>query len=197
MDFETLVFYHNTTWRHNSEDCEFNLLRCWNVKSRHINICLDRVGKIMATFPASHFNFNSWVTCHKHFSTSLVSIRPRYKSGRFASCHAFSYAFPLKLLMVHILRLPNPFGITKNSWLISTTQYVTTALFKFEGKGAVKLSMFLTRYYAMKTYWCTGIAPCILNLGTRWRCVVSFTPGLESPVPTWQEAGWAPDSVWT
>jgi hypothetical protein len=29
----------------------------------------------------------------------------------------------------------------------------------------------------MKTYWGSGgIAPRILDLGTRWRCVVSFTP---------------------
>jgi hypothetical protein len=34
----------------------------------------------------------------------------------------------------------------------------------------------LTEYYTMKAYWgseCT--APCILDLGTRWRWVVSFT----------------------
>jgi hypothetical protein len=29
----------------------------------------------------------------------------------------------------------------------------------------------------MKAYWGSGgIAPCILDLGTNWRCVVSFTP---------------------
>jgi hypothetical protein len=35
-----------------------------------------------------------------------------------------------------------------------------------------------------------SIAPHILTLGTRWRWVVSF-------VPAGQEAGWAPDTVWT
>jgi hypothetical protein len=34
----------------------------------------------------------------------------------------------------------------------------------------VKLSLGLTKHHAMKTYWWSGgIAPCILDLGTRWR----------------------------
>jgi hypothetical protein len=46
-----------------------------------------------------------------------------------------------------------------------------------------------------------GIAPP-LNLGTRWRWVVSFTPrqvypGKKPPVPTGQEAGWAPEPFLT
>jgi hypothetical protein len=41
----------------------------------------------------------------------------------------------------------------------------------------VKLSMCLTKHQAMKRYWASGgIAPRILDLGTRWRWVVSFTP---------------------
>jgi hypothetical protein len=49
----------------------------------------------------------------------------------------------------------------------------------------------------------TGIAPPILNLGTRRRRVVSFMlPSLSlskkvNPVPTGQEAGWEPQLVWT
>jgi hypothetical protein len=39
------------------------------------------------------------------------------------------------------------------------------------------LSLCLTKYHAMKTYWGSGgIAPRILDLGTRWRWMVSFTP---------------------
>jgi len=41
-----------------------------------------------------------------------------------------------------------------------------------KGKVKVNVKMFLslTEYHAMKTYWGRGgIAPCILNLGTRWR----------------------------
>jgi hypothetical protein len=34
----------------------------------------------------------------------------------------------------------------------------------------VKLSLFLTKHHAMKAYWGRrGIAPRILDLGTRWR----------------------------
>jgi hypothetical protein len=38
-------------------------------------------------------------------------------------------------------------------------------------------SLCLTKHHTMKTYWRSGgIAPLILDLGIRWRCVVSFTP---------------------
>jgi hypothetical protein len=40
----------------------------------------------------------------------------------------------------------------------------------------VKMSLCLTKHHAMRTYWGSGsIAPRILNLGTRWRWVVSLT----------------------
>jgi hypothetical protein len=43
--------------------------------------------------------------------------------------------------------------------------------------GKVKLSLCWTKHHAMKTYWWSGgIVPHILDLGTRWRWVVSFTP---------------------
>jgi hypothetical protein len=39
-----------------------------------------------------------------------------------------------------------------------------------ELKVKVKLSLFLTKHHAMKTYWGSGvIAPRIIVLGTRWR----------------------------
>jgi len=47
----------------------------------------------------------------------------------------------------------------------------------------------LLNYHAIKTYWVSGgIAPRILNLGTRWSWVVSFMPrplypGEEPSVP--------------
>jgi hypothetical protein len=44
-------------------------------------------------------------------------------------------------------------------------------------KVKVKLSCALTEYHTMKAYWGSrGIAPCILDLGTRWNLVISFTP---------------------
>jgi hypothetical protein len=44
-------------------------------------------------------------------------------------------------------------------------------------KVKVKLSLCLTKHHAMKTHWGSGgVAPRILDLGTRWRWVVSFTP---------------------
>jgi hypothetical protein len=44
-------------------------------------------------------------------------------------------------------------------------------------KVKVKLSLCLTKHHAMKAYWgSAGIAPRILDLGSRWRWVVNFTP---------------------
>jgi hypothetical protein len=44
-------------------------------------------------------------------------------------------------------------------------------------KVKLKLSLCLNKHHAMKTYWGNGgMAPLILDLGTRWRWVVSFTP---------------------
>jgi hypothetical protein len=44
-------------------------------------------------------------------------------------------------------------------------------------KVKVKLSLCLTKHHTMKAYWGSGrIGPHILNLGTRWRWMVSFTP---------------------
>jgi hypothetical protein len=59
-------------------------------------------------------------------------------------------------------------------------------------KVKVKLSLCLTKYHAMKTYWENGgIDPHILDLGTRWRWVVSFT--LRPLYPRER----APDTHWT
>jgi hypothetical protein len=45
-----------------------------------------------------------------------------------------------------------------------------------KGKGKVVPGLFLVEHHAMKTYCGSGgIASRILDLGTRWRCVVSFT----------------------
>jgi len=39
-----------------------------------------------------------------------------------------------------------------------------------------KFSLCLTDHHAMNLYWVSGgITPRILDLGTRWRCVFSFT----------------------
>jgi hypothetical protein len=43
-------------------------------------------------------------------------------------------------------------------------------------KVKVKLSLWLTKHHAMKTYWGSGgVALRIINIGTRWRRVASFT----------------------
>jgi len=72
-----------------------------------------------------------------------------------------------------------------------------------KGKVKVKLSLCLTKHHARKTYCGSGgIAPLILDLGTRWRWAVSFTarplyPRERALVLIGQEAGWAPEPFWT
>jgi hypothetical protein len=40
----------------------------------------------------------------------------------------------------------------------------------FAWKVKVKLSLYLTKHHTMKMYWESGgIAPCILDLSTKWR----------------------------
>jgi hypothetical protein len=54
---------------------------------------------------------------------------------------------------------------------------ITTIITTTTKTTKVKLSLCLTKHHAMKTYWGSGgIAPRILDLGTRWRSVISFTP---------------------
>jgi hypothetical protein len=54
---------------------------------------------------------------------------------------------------------------------------ITPSLSWDRWKVKVKLSLCLTKHHAIRTYWGSGgIAPRILDLGTRWRWVVSFTP---------------------
>jgi hypothetical protein len=55
------------------------------------------------------------------------------------------------------------------------------------------LLLCLTKHHAMKTYWWNGgIAPRILNLGTRWRWVVIFT--LQPLYPQWKSPRYPLDS---
>jgi hypothetical protein len=54
----------------------------------------------------------------------------------------------------------------------------------------LKLSLCLTKHHAMKTCWGSGgIVPGILDLGTRWRSVVSFTP---RPLYSQEKSPWYP-----
>jgi hypothetical protein len=48
-------------------------------------------------------------------------------------------------------------------------------ILRLKEKAKVKLSVCLTKRHAVKTSWSGGIAPCILDFGTRWRWVVSLT----------------------
>jgi hypothetical protein len=58
------------------------------------------------------------------------------------------------------------------------------------GKVKGKLSLCLTKHHATKAYWeSEGLAPLILDLGTRWNWVVSFTP---QPLYPKEKSTWYP-----
>jgi hypothetical protein len=67
----------------------------------------------------------------------------------------------------------------------------------------MNLSLCLSKHHAIKTYLSNGgVVPFILNLGARWRSVVTFTPRplfpeLRVPVSAAivYEAGWAQEPV--
>jgi hypothetical protein len=61
-------------------------------------------------------------------------------------------------------------------WLCPATLLYKSPNEYYYGRRFIDL-LCLTKRHAMKTYWGSGgIAPHILDLGIRWRWVVSFTP---------------------
>jgi hypothetical protein len=66
-----------------------------------------------------------------------------------------------------------------NAWARLTSPYhATSGCYEMLRKGKVVPVLFiLTEHHAIKAYWGSGgIDLRILDLGTRWRRVVSFTP---------------------
>jgi hypothetical protein len=61
-------------------------------------------------------------------------------------------------------------------WDESSRHMTVVSNLCLKGKINVKLSLCLTKYHAMNTYWGSGgISPPILNLNTRWKLVIKFT----------------------
>jgi hypothetical protein len=86
-------------------------------------------------------------------------------------------SFILRIIWKHKCIMPR-------SW---TLQYKYLRLVKGKGKFVPVL---LTEHHAIKAYWGNGgISPRILDLGTRWRWVVSFT---QRPLYTQGKSPWYP-----
>jgi hypothetical protein len=71
-------------------------------------------------------------------------------------------------------------------WHINHTDVITVSyklrLITFKGKVVPVLLFFLTEHHDMKAYWASGVIdPRILDLGTRWKWMDSFTPWLLYP----------------
>jgi len=64
-------------------------------------------------------------------------------------------------------------GHLDSTWL----EYLNWGISPSSNVGKTKLSLCLTKHHAKKIYLGSGsTAPCILDLGTWWRLVVSFVP---------------------
>jgi hypothetical protein len=115
------------------------------------------------------------------------SQRNRWWVARFNVLPSRYWAKSRKPLAVTIVRLSNT-GLQDGKWMLcpvrhrigsvaeTSLQSETLVRYRIVPKVKVK-SLCLTKHHAMKTYWGSGrIAPCSLNLVTRLRLVVSFTP---------------------
>jgi hypothetical protein len=97
---------------------------------------------------------------------------------RYADLHK-RYTF-LKDLILSQLQNPTPVTLTSE---VDMAAILVSLIVK------VKLSLCLTKSHAMKTYWGSGgIASCILEHSTRWRCcqlhtLVTLPPRKEPLVP--------------
>jgi hypothetical protein len=57
------------------------------------------------------------------------------------------------------------------------TVFLSCLVIGGKSKGKAFCILFLTEHHVMKAYWDSRyVVPCILDLGTRWRSVVCFTP---------------------
>jgi hypothetical protein len=152
-------------------------------------------------------------------SRGTSTVRSRYQTAQwrqwlrtlglvrqwFAKC---SHEFVLKC-PINAVTNPNP--------VYSHCTYIETAGYKLsegsrESVGFLRnLSSFEWASYFFKPCTVEGLRPCtnyaimpwkntestILDFGSRWRRVDSFTFRLPAPVPTGQETGWVPELVLT
>jgi hypothetical protein len=99
-----------------------------------------------------------------------LSLASRATAWRHLSwpCELLIFVTTLKISLAKFFKLFTCF-LQKRFGLMSTFSFLHVDV-------KVKLSLCFTKHHAMKTYWGSGgIAPCIPNLGARWRWVISFT----------------------
>jgi hypothetical protein len=97
-----------------------------------------------------------------------------YGTPKFHHCHTCTPLQPVQSTP-HSLKNNAAAVLPSTLWTHSVRFNALTfkclSMIRHELKGKV------VPVHAMKAYgWSRGIAPLILNLGTRWRCVVNFTP---------------------
>jgi hypothetical protein len=120
-----------------------------------------------------------WICGFCHHSVILLIILTNTYSYLLFKAHVYkTEALRNKMLsdvQPYVQLLPQCTRLVKIFW--SGKRNVTwNSTYTFI-KVKIKLSLFLTKLHAMKTYWGSGgIALRILDLATRWRWMVSFTP---------------------
>jgi hypothetical protein len=123
----------------------------------------------------------------------LVMCRKRL--CRFRPIYTYSPLKQFKRMFLSISDYDEWCKTVNCGWSVSCTTMVKVR--------KVKLSLCLTNYaLRQEDVWGSGcINPHLLDLGTSWRWVVSFTPRPlypreKAPVPIGWEAAWAPKQVW-
>jgi hypothetical protein len=87
-------------------------------------------------------------------------------------CCLFRYRLSPEIFGYNLLHLASKYTETATSEEVSHIMLILIIYMKVKVK-----SLCLTKHRTMKTYWGSGCkAPRILDLGTRWRWVVSCTP---------------------
>jgi hypothetical protein len=95
------------------------------------------------------------------------------------------------LYIIHLIQAQTMERTHLNTLLITDDQLIIqnkedkmhkSAAFQLDVICKVKLCLCLTKHHTMNTYWGNGsIAPCILDLGIRWRWAIASRPGRFTP----------------
>jgi hypothetical protein len=122
----------------------------------------------------SGFSFGNpgfnWTPGFPVYFSTLLPAEFRINALKWARDTYFQFVFHLTFLKFSLITSPL-FDDSRSWW----RQWPKRPNFVLKGKSKVVPVLFLTEHRFMKAYWGSGnIAPRILDLGTRWRWVVSY-----------------------
>jgi len=164
---ETLVSYHITTRRHNQEDRDLNCMDCVNLLSAPLqkaddHLSYEDVFTVVSVNYAYRYPVRTWweiivadeqTKCPRNRTLKFIYAEPRGRDRCFRvwyfTCRHWNTINAVEIRSVKLTAYILPARTSLKPW--SSPHH--------------------------KDIWWSGcIDPRVLNLGTRWRWVVSFTP---------------------